>query len=235
MMGVLVLVLWVLILLLTYACATSLDCAPGCQALQELSASSPGAVTLDGGSCYSVGSAYSTPALAVSSSTAEWAPSPLLPAAPPVLDLCNQVQSIWLQPGALLACVRNCTLKLDLGTRLHAPCTISGSHLLVRGLLLRNAVLPSKQLVDGGVALPVPLAFNLSSGGNSSSGQLVLDGCTITTSCANLAQFAPWVTAGGTGSVVQVCYSLIRPVMMLQIVAWHGHHEHQYVCLRFDV
>ena len=102
MMGVLVLVLWVLILLLTYACATSLDCAPGCQALQELSASSPGAVTLDGGSCYSVGSAYSTPALSVFSSTAEWAPSPPqgLPPATPVLDLCNQVQSIWLQPGA---------------------------------------------------------------------------------------------------------------------------------------
>ena len=66
----------------------------------------------------------------------------------------------------------------------------AGSHLLVRGLLLRNAVLPSRQLVDSGLAAPAPLAFNLSSSSNAS---LVLDSCTISTSCDNLAQFGSWL------------------------------------------
>ena len=72
--------------------------------------------------------------------------------------------------------------------------------MLVRGLLLRNALLPSKQLVDSGLAAPAPLAFNLSSSGNSSSSSssagasLVLDSCTVITSCDNLAQFALWVS-----------------------------------------
>ena len=85
----------------------------------------------------------------------------------------------------------------------------AGSHLLIRGLLLRNAVLPSGQLVVSGLALPVPLAFNLSSSNSSAAGSnasLVLDGCTITaTSCANLAQFASWLAAGASSSLVQVC------------------------------
>ena len=75
----------------------------------------------------------------------------------------------------------------------YAACLSAGSHLLVSGLLLRNAVLPSKQLVDSGLAAPAPLAFNLSSSGNAS---LLLQGCTVSTSCDNLAQFAAWVAGG---------------------------------------
>ena len=66
-------------------------------------------------------------------------------------------------------------------------------------------MLPSAELVESGLALPAPLAFNLS--GNSS---LVLENCTATTSCTNLAQFARWLTADGRGSSVslaQVRYS----------------------------
>ena len=69
----------------------------------------------------------------------------------------------------------------------------AGSQLVIRQLLLRNAVLPSKQLVERGLAAPAPLAFNLSSG-SSSAGSLVLDSCTVSTSCDNLAQFAQWVS-----------------------------------------
>ena len=68
------------------------------------------------------------------------------------------------------------------------PRSSAGSGLLLRGLLLRNAVLPSMQLVNGGLAAPAPLAFNLS----VSNSSLVLDGCTVHTSCDNLAQLAPW-------------------------------------------
>ena len=71
---------------------------------------------------------------------------------------------------------------------LRARCLTAGSHLLVEGLLLRNAVLPSRQLVDSGLAAPAPLAFNLSS--NTS---LLLQSCTVSTTCDNLAQFAAWV------------------------------------------
>ena len=77
----------------------------------------------------------------------------------------------------------------------------AGSHLLVRGLLLRNAVLPSRQLVDSGLAAPAPLAFNLSSSSNAS---LVLDSCTISTSCDNLAQFAAWLSGQPTVNETQV-------------------------------
>ena len=84
----------------------------------------------------------------------------------------------------------------------------AGTHLLIRGLLLRNAVLPSGPLVVSGLAAPAPLAFNLSgsssskiynssswSGSSSGSpgGGLSLDSCTVTASCANLAQFALWL------------------------------------------
>ena len=62
---------------------------------------------------------------------------------------------------------------------------------MVRGLLLRNALLPSRALVDAGLAAPAPLAFNLSSSSNAS---LVLDSCTVATTCSNLAQFAAWVS-----------------------------------------
>ena len=62
---------------------------------------------LEWAACYSVNSAstFSTPSLYVPAGDTSWAPSPqleqqqqLLP--PPVLDLCNQVQSIWLPQGA---------------------------------------------------------------------------------------------------------------------------------------
>ena len=84
----------------------------------------------------------------------------------------------------------------------------------MRGLLLRHAVLPSRQLVESGLAAPAPLAFNLSSSSSgsgsslafnlsgSSSGSsssstntsLLLDSCTVSTSCDNLAQFAAWLS-----------------------------------------
>ena len=58
-------------------------------------------------------------------------------------------------------------------------------------------MLPSRQLVDSGLAAPAPLAFNLSSSSNSggsAAGMLVLDSCTVVaTSCSNLNQFAAWV------------------------------------------
>ena len=76
----------------------------------------------------------------------------------------------------------------------------AGSHLRVQGLLLLNAVLPSAQLLDSGLATAALLAFNLSRGSsgssnssNSSGPVLVLDGCTVSTSCDNLAQFAAWL------------------------------------------
>ena len=56
---------------------------------------------------------------------------------------------------------------------------------------MRQAVLPSLHLVQSGLALPAPLAFNLSlAAGNQS--QLVLDSCTVDTSCDNLLQFQQW-------------------------------------------
>ena len=67
-------------------------------------------------------------------------------------------------------------------------------------MLLRNAVLPDKRLVDSNLAAPAPLAFNLSSG----NANLVLDGCTVATSCDNLAQFAAWVGGQHAGSMAQV-------------------------------
>ena len=42
--------------------------------------------------------------------------------------------------------------------------------------------------MDSGLAALAPLAFNLS----GSSASLVLDGCTMQTSCDNLAQLALW-------------------------------------------
>ena len=93
--------------------------------------------------------------------------------------------------------------------------THAGSHVLtVQGLLLRNALLPSKQLVDSGRAAPAPLAFNLSSSSSSNFSNvgavsLVLLDCTVSTSCGNLAQFAAWVGALPLTSVdVQVGLSV---------------------------
>ena len=71
-----------------------------------------------------------------------------------------------------------------------------GAQLWVQGLVLNHAVLPSLQLVASGRAAPAPLAFNLSVSGNSS---LLLDGCTVVTSCSNLDQYRRW--AGSLPSV----------------------------------
>ena len=83
----------------------------------------------------------------------------------------------------------------------------AGTQLSIRGLLLRNAVLPSAHLVDSGLAAPAPLAFNLSSGNTTT---LVLDSCTvISSSCSNLAQFARWLDGltptQADVQVLQVC------------------------------
>ena len=80
---------------------------------------------------------------------------------------------------------------------------------MVRGLRLHNAVLPSRQLVDSGLAATAPLAFNLSSSGSGSSSSglnasLVLDSCTVSTSCGNLAQFAAWLSGQPTVNETQV-------------------------------
>ena len=80
-----------------------------------------------------------------------------------------------------------------------SACHGAGSRLLLRGLLLQNALLPSGQLVNSGLAAPAPLAFNLS------SGSLVLDSCTVSTSCSNLAQFASWVSGQPSVNASQVC------------------------------
>ena len=95
-----------------------------------------------------------------------------------------------------------CSTPIDWGDLLLCDHT-AGSQLLVRGLVLRNAVLPSAELIDSGLALPAPLAFNLSGSGSSNT-SLVLDDCTVVTSCANLAQFAVWVNASGRSSSVQL-------------------------------
>ena len=98
----------------------------------------------------------------------------------------------------------------------HPHPTHAGSHVLtVQGLLLRNALLPSKQLLDSGRAAPAPLAFNFSSSSSSSNFSnagavsLVLLDCTVSTSCGNLAQFAAWVSELPLGSAdVQVGLSV---------------------------
>ena len=94
-------------------CVYCLGCAPGCQPLLDAptfkNEDGGEALLLDGGSCYSCWSTDSTPCLSVppiynstSNITTTWGPSPAS-AQQPVLDLCNQVQSIWLMQGA---CVR---------------------------------------------------------------------------------------------------------------------------------
>ena len=72
--------------------STFLACALACSNIQDAPAG-----LLYGGGCYSITSAYSTPALTVSTTTWAGAAS----AARPVLDACNQVQQVWLQPGTL--------------------------------------------------------------------------------------------------------------------------------------
>ena len=115
----------------------------------------------------------------------------------------------------------------------------AGSHLLIRGLLLRNALLPDGHLVDSGQAAPAPLAFNLS----SSNASLVLDGCTIvTTSCDNLAQFAVWISEQQQqqqqqqqppGNTTQVCGSSCMHVAASVVYAacmWVRLHAYGSIC-----
>ena len=50
--------------------------------------------------------------------------------------------------------------------------------------------------MDSGLVVPAPLAFNVSSASNSSdptAPALLLDSCTLSTSCDNLAQFTAWL------------------------------------------
>ena len=75
---------------------------------------------LERGTCYSVSSAstFNNPTLTVPPGSSSWLPAPqpqqqqldLTP--PPVLDLCNQVQGIWLPQGA-----RACSYGLHLSGR----------------------------------------------------------------------------------------------------------------------
>ena len=95
-------------------CLEALGCgAPGCTPvlLQPDHGSSSQQLLLERGACYSVSSAstFSAPSLTVPPGSSSWSPATQpqlqqeqqqqLP--PPVLDLCNQVQSIWLPQGAL--------------------------------------------------------------------------------------------------------------------------------------
>ena len=87
--------------------------APGCTPLLQGAAyDSSSFLYLDGGSCYSCATSTSTPCLTVpvpqgpllaantTNTKAVWLPTPQS-GQQPVLDLCNQVQSIWVSPGAL--------------------------------------------------------------------------------------------------------------------------------------
>ena len=212
------------------------QCSPGCTPLQDAITSSGGSDTttlLHGpgsGACYRVSSDAHTPSLTLlgGSQNTTWASAtqPDLP----VVDLCNQVQDIWVMqrewdsldshagrgPTPMNHQGMHAPSSPPRPTQAHAytagndltnyfparynpkpePHTLADSHLLVQGLLLRNAVLPSGQLVDSGLAAPAPLAFNLSLAGSSSSNSsasLVLDSCTVSTSCGNLAQFVAWL------------------------------------------
>ena len=92
-----------LLLLLCFwlAAAYCLQCAPaGCQPLTSYAFAS--------GACYYLASPASTPALtlqptsSLNSTLSTWASVPAAAAGAqqlPVLDLCNQVQSIWLLQG----------------------------------------------------------------------------------------------------------------------------------------
>ena len=92
--------------LLLFIALAACQCAPGCLPLQGVlpqgGSDAATAAALVGGSCYTLNSAASTPNLSVlpgsssnssSSYSTTWASTS---AASPVLDLCNQVQSIWL-------------------------------------------------------------------------------------------------------------------------------------------
>ena len=87
--------------ILAAACIGCLrGCAPGCAPLLGIVSQWNGSAALVPGACYSVASAASTVALSVpgtsNNTQPTWA-SAVSASQPPVLDLCNQVQSISLQ------------------------------------------------------------------------------------------------------------------------------------------
>ena len=93
--------LWSVLLLVWAARACCLpECAAGCHPL-PLHSSGDGSAALDSGACYNTGLATGAPSLSVpasySNSQSTWAPSAESSQSPPVLDLCNQVQSILLK------------------------------------------------------------------------------------------------------------------------------------------
>ena len=112
------------LLYLSLATSACLQCAPACQPLPEIvSSNSSSSAFLDPLSCYVIDSSSHTPSLSLlpplgsPSATITWTSAAAAAAAAPVpqqlpvLDLCNQVQSIWLMPGvcALTAsCVYAC-------------------------------------------------------------------------------------------------------------------------------
>ena len=83
-------------------CACCLQCAPGCLQLQAIS-DADGSAVLHNQSCTSISSDSSTPALSLppASLNASWTAAPTTSPLLPVLDLCHQVQSVWLMPGPL--------------------------------------------------------------------------------------------------------------------------------------
>ena len=83
-------------------CASCLQCAPGCLQLQALS-DADGSSVLHSQSCTAISSDSSTPALSLlpASLNASWSAAPTTSPQLPVLDLCNQVQSVWLMQGSL--------------------------------------------------------------------------------------------------------------------------------------
>ena len=89
-----------LLSILAAACVGCLGCAPGCAPLLGIVSQWNGSAALVPGACYSVASAASTVALSVpgtsNNTQPTWA-SAVSASQPPVLDLCNQVQSISLQ------------------------------------------------------------------------------------------------------------------------------------------
>ena len=94
-------------LLLLLAWAATIRCSPVCSpTCQPLAGTYDGsaALLLQSGLCYTCTSLTSTsslPPLASNTTTVWSASAPSQQLSPPVLDLCNQVQNIWVMPGKL--------------------------------------------------------------------------------------------------------------------------------------
>ena len=92
---------WAWVWVIVRACC--LQCAPGCLQLQAISDADGSAVLHRSQSCTSISSDSSTPAVTLppASLNATWTAAPPTSPQLPVLDLCNQVQSIWLMEGTV--------------------------------------------------------------------------------------------------------------------------------------